>query len=44
MTNKCTIISQIITILHVSTQPCHPPGAYNLYQAKLHKYFKCNSW
>jgi hypothetical protein len=24
MTNKCTIISQIITLLHVSTLSCHP--------------------
>jgi len=23
MTNKCTIISQIITLLHVSTLSCH---------------------
>jgi len=27
MTNKCTIISQIITLLHVSTLSCHPQGA-----------------
>ena len=27
MTNKCTIISQIITPLHVSTLSCHPQGA-----------------
>jgi len=26
MTNKCTIISQIITLLHVSTLSCHPQG------------------
>ena len=31
MTNKCTIISQIITILHVSTLSCHPQGACNQY-------------
>ena len=42
MTNKCTIISQIITLLHVSTLSCHPQGACNQYVAKLHKYFKCN--
>jgi len=24
MTNKCTIISQIITPLHISTLSCHP--------------------
>ena len=29
MTNKCTIISQIITLLHVSTLSCHPQGANN---------------
>jgi len=33
MTNKCTIISQIITLLHVSTLSCHPQGACNLYFA-----------
>ena len=45
MTNKCTIISQIITLLqHVSTQPCHPQGANSQYPAKLHQYFKCSSW
>ena len=26
MTNKCIIISQIITLLHVSTLSCHPQG------------------
>jgi len=30
MTNKCTIISQIITHLHVSTLSCHPQGACNI--------------
>ena len=29
MTNKCTIISQIITLLHVSTLSGHPQGAGN---------------
>jgi len=29
MTNKCTIISQIITLLHVSTLSCLSQGAYN---------------
>jgi len=29
MTNKCTIISQIITFLHVSTLSCHLQGACN---------------
>ena len=38
MTNKCTNISQIITLLHVSTLSCHPQGACNQYLAKLHKY------
>jgi len=31
MTNKCTIISQIITLLHVSTLSCLPQGACNQY-------------
>jgi hypothetical protein len=44
MNNKRTIISQIITLLHVSTLSCHPQGACNQYLAKLHKYFKRNSW
>jgi len=44
MTNKCTIMSQIITLLHVSTLSCHPQGACNQYLAKLHKYFKCSCW
>jgi len=29
MTNKCTIVSQIITFLHISTLSYHPQGAYN---------------
>ena len=44
MTNKCTIISQSITQLHVSTLSCHPRGACNQYLGKLHKYFKCSCW
>ena len=46
MTNKCTIISQIITLLHVSTLSCHPPAACNQYLAKLlkYEYFKCSCW
>jgi len=40
MTNKCTIISQIITLLHVSTLSCHPEGACNQFLAKLHKIYK----
>jgi len=42
MTNKCTIISQIITLLHVSTLSCHPQTACNQYLARLHRYFKCS--
>jgi len=37
MTNKRTIISRIITLLHVSTLSCHPQGAFNQYFSKLHK-------
>jgi len=44
MTNKCTINSQIITILPVSTLLCHPQGACTQYRTKLHKYFKCSCW
>jgi len=29
MTNKCTIITQIITLLHVPAPSCHPQGACN---------------
>jgi len=39
MTNKCTIISQIITLLHVSTLSCHSQGARNQCLAKLDTYF-----
>jgi hypothetical protein len=39
---KCTIISQIVTLLHVSTLSCHLQGACNQYFATLHKYFKCS--
>ena len=42
MTNKYKIISQIITLLHVSTLSCHPQGACNQYLPNLHKYFKCS--
>ena len=35
MTNKCTIFSQIITSLHVSTLSCHPQEACNQYVSKL---------
>jgi hypothetical protein len=44
MTKKCTIISQIIILLHVSTLSCHPQGTCNHYLTKLHKYFKCSCW
>ena len=44
MTNKCTIISQIITLLHVSTLLCHAQRVHSQYLAKLHKYVKCNYW
>jgi len=44
MTNKCTIISQIITLLHVSTLSCHPQEDFNQHLAKLHRYFKCSCW
>jgi len=44
MTKKFTIISQIITLLHISTLSCHPQGAFNQHLAKLHKYFKCSCW
>jgi hypothetical protein len=37
VTNKCTIISQIITLLRVSTLSCHPRGTCNQYLAKLYK-------
>jgi len=39
MTNKCTIISQIITLLHVSTLSCHPQGARNQCLANVRHVF-----
>ena len=36
MTNKCTIIPQIVTLLHISTLSFHPQGDCNQYLAKLH--------
>jgi hypothetical protein len=39
MADKCTIIAQTITLLHVSTLSCHPQGACNQLLAKLHKYY-----
>jgi len=44
MTKKCTVISQIITLLHASTLKCYPQGACNQHFAKLLKYFKCSCW
>ena len=38
-----TIISQIITLLHVSTLSCHRQVACNQYLAKLHRYVKCST-
>jgi hypothetical protein len=42
MTKKRTIISQIITLLHVSTLLCHPQGVHSYYLVNLHKYVKCS--
>ena len=44
MIKKCTIISQIITLLHVSTLSCRPQGTCNQKLAKLHKCFKFSCW
>jgi len=44
MTNKSTIISQIITLLRVSTLSCYPQGAGNQFLAKLHTYVKYSFW
>jgi len=45
MTNKCTIISQIITrLLHVSTLSYLSQKGCNQFHTKLHKYFKCSCW
>jgi len=38
VTNKRTIISSIITLVHVSTLSCHPQGTCNQYVAKLQQY------
>ena len=40
MTNKCTIISQIITLLHVSTVSCHPQGACNYLNCQVKQVFQ----
>ena len=39
MTNKCTIISQIITLQKFSTLLCHSQGACNQRLVKLHNKF-----
>jgi len=44
MIDKCTVISQIITLLRVSTLSCHPQGTCNQCLTKLYKYFKCSCW
>ena len=38
-----TIISQIITPLHVSTLSCHPQTVCNQYLAKLHQYIPAST-
>jgi len=43
MTQKSTIISQFITLLHVSTLSCHFQGACNQYLARLNKYSISNA-
>ena len=43
-TNKCTVISQIITFFHVSTLSCHLQGACNQRLGQLHKYLKRRCW
>jgi len=44
MTNKCTIISQIITLLHVSTLSCHTQVACNQCLFNFHRYFRWSCW
>jgi len=44
MINKFTIVSQIITLLHVSALTYHPQEACDQNLAKLQKYFKCSCW
>jgi len=45
MTNKCTIISQIIALLlHVSTLSSYPQGARSQYLVELHNYVKSSCW
>jgi len=40
MTNKCIIISQIITLLHVSTLSCLPQGVCNQYLGEVIQVFQ----
>jgi len=40
MTNKCSIISQIITFLHVSTLSCHHQGSCNQYLCQVTQVFQ----
>ena len=40
LTNKCTIISQIITLLHVSTLSCHPQEVCNQYLCQVTQVFQ----
>jgi len=40
LTNKYTVISQIIILFQVSTLSYHPQEVCNQYIAKLHKHFK----
>jgi len=45
MTNKCPIISQIITLLpYFSTLLYHPQGFRSYYLDKLHKHVKRSCW
>jgi hypothetical protein len=45
MTNKRTVISQMITLLiHVLMLSCYPQEVCSLYLAKLHSYIECISW
>jgi hypothetical protein len=44
VTDKRAIISQVMTLLRVSTLSCHPQTVSNQYLAKLHQYFKNSCW
>jgi len=43
MTNKRAIISQIITLLHVSTLSCHPCQVTQLFQMQMHLKYLCRN-